>query len=65
MKFLILLIFTVILAEGYADESKPIETDRSGKILPVFQIVRFPNDGCVISGGTKKWDMLYSRRVFK
>lgn len=53
MKFLILLIFTVILAEGYADESKPIETDRSGKILPVFQIVRFPNDACVISGGTK------------
>lgn len=53
MKFLILLIFIVLLDKGYADESKPIETARTGKILPVFQVVRFPNTGCVISGGTK------------
>lgn len=53
MKFLILLIFTVLLDKGYADESKPIETTRDGKILPVFQVVRFPNDVCAISGGTK------------
>merc|ERR1719225_2608150 len=54
MKFLILLIFTVLLDNCYAniDESKPVET-RNGKVLPVFQVVRFPNDPCVISGGTK------------
>merc|ERR1719225_1842890 len=54
MKFLILLIFTVLLDNCYAniDESKPVET-RNGKVLPVFQVVRFPNDPCVISGGSK------------
>jgi len=51
MKFLILLIFTVLLDNCYA-ESEPVET-RNGKVLPVFQVVRFPNDPCVISGGTK------------
>lgn len=46
MKFLILLLFTY-LDKGYA------EATRDGKVLPVFQVVRFPNDPCVVSGGTK------------
>lgn len=29
------------------------QIDRKAKVLPVFQVVRFPNDICVISGGTK------------
>merc|ERR1719220_1239772 len=51
MKFLILLIFTVLLDNCYA-ESEPVET-RNGKVLPVFQVVRFPNDPCTVTGGPK------------
>jgi len=31
-----------------AEESKPAETsERNGKVLPVFQVVKFPNDNCI------------------
>merc|ERR1711983_501079 len=26
---------------------------RLGKTLPIFQVVRFPNDACTVSGGSK------------
>jgi len=45
--FLALLIgLAVVVAEE-------IGRDRAQKLLPVFQIVRFPNDPCEVSSGTK------------
>lgn len=29
------------------------ESFRQGKVLPIFQVVRFPNDPCTVSGGSK------------
>merc|ERR1719510_408423 len=47
IKFAIFLIFIYQIDTSLANET------RDSKVLPVFQVVRFPNDICVISGGTK------------
>jgi len=53
MKYIASIIFMVLLNKSYAVESELSEATRNGKVLPVFQVVRFPNDPCVIAGGTK------------
>lgn len=50
VKFLILIF---IFRMNKASSIDPEESERNAKILPVFQVVRFPNDGCIVSGGTK------------
>merc|ERR1712001_100514 len=45
-----LVIFLTSIVSIKAEDEK---SDRKAKVLPVFQVVRFPNDICVISGGTK------------
>jgi len=44
--FLQVLSSNAVLAEEQS-------LDRNGKVLPIFQVVRFPNDACIISGGAK------------
>ena len=41
-----LLVMVVVGIEGIEEDSS-----RGGKILPIFQIVRFPNDPCDTSTG--------------
>jgi len=51
MNFLVFGILSVFILQ--LDVALTEQTDRIAKVLPVFQVVRFPNDICVISGGTK------------
>jgi len=48
MNFFLIFTFGTFMVLSQAEES-----GRLKKILPVFQVVRFPNDVCVISGGAK------------
>jgi len=34
-------------------EIEDVKSNRDAKVLPIFQVVRFPNDPCIISSGTK------------
>merc|ERR1711936_488059 len=36
---------------SHAEEE--VISNRDAKVLPIFQVVRFPNDPCIISSGTK------------
>jgi len=52
MKGLVLPILCLMLTQIQADSD--IDTgNREKKLLPIFQVVKFPNDPCTISGGSK------------
>jgi len=44
-------VFVIFLTLVNAENDN--ELQRNAKVLPIFQVVRFPNDICVVSGGTK------------
>merc|ERR1711963_235015 len=50
---LLLGIITMLLGLANSEQTDD-NSQRNSKVLPIFQVVRFPNDICVISGGTKK-----------
>jgi len=41
------------LSYGEEEENKSSGNSRQKRILPVFQVVRFPNDPCTVTGGSK------------
>jgi len=41
------------LSYGEEKENKSSGSSRQKRILPVFQVVRFPNDPCTVTGGSK------------
>merc|ERR1711963_817913 len=49
---LLLGIITMLLGLANSEQTEE-NSARNSKVLPIFQVVRFPNDICVISGGTK------------
>merc|ERR1711963_288678 len=49
---LLLGIIAILIGLGNSEQTEE-NSARNSKVLPIFQVVRFPNDICVISGGTK------------
>ena len=45
------LLAISMMVTGAIETHKEEETDRQGKVLPIFQVVRFPNDVC--TGSTR------------
>ena len=45
------LVAICIIVTGAIETPEEGETDRHGKVLPIFQVVRFPNDVC--TGSTR------------
>jgi len=52
MMYIIGITFLLLMAcLSHAEEE--VISNRDAKVLPIFQVVRFPNDPCIISSGTK------------
>merc|ERR1711990_179234 len=50
MKVFGVLVLVVVLCRANSNKAEEI---RESKLLPVFQVVRFPNDPCTVTGGPK------------
>lgn len=48
-----IICICLLAAVGFACAEDNDGENRKKKLLPVFQVVRFPNDPCVVSGGSK------------
>jgi len=50
--YIIGITFLLLMA-GLSHAEEEVKSHRDAKVLPIFQVVRFPNDPCIISSGTK------------
>merc|ERR1711936_1233074 len=50
---LYLTVSPILAIQPENDNPTEVTNDREAKLLPVFQVVRFPNDPCAVVGGSK------------